>query len=67
MVGDGEEHEDEDDEEDESDGLGDGMGIVRVLPSTSEDEMAARTSAVDSLPQVRTFIYFFVNKKVPGI
>ncbi|XP_031785459.1 ankycorbin isoform X2 [Nasonia vitripennis] len=57
VVGDTEEHEDEDDEEDGSDGIGgadDETGIVRVLPSTSEEEMAARASAVDSLPQLQT-------------
>lgn len=54
-VGEAGEH-DEDEEEDEEDDReddSDGVGIVRVLPSTSEEEMAARTSAVDSLPQVK--------------
>lgn len=54
----GELDEDDEDDEEGSDGLGgaDDVGIVRVLPSTSEEEMGnIRTSAVDSLPQVTFF------------
>ncbi|XP_017765750.1 PREDICTED: ankycorbin, partial [Eufriesea mexicana] len=52
-IGEDAEHETEADDDNE-------MGVVRVLPSTSEEETsrvgvdATRTSAIDSLPQVQT-------------
>ncbi|XP_058799767.1 ankyrin repeat domain-containing protein 35 isoform X15 [Phymastichus coffea] len=56
--GGGDEDEDEDEDEEGSDGLGgasDEVGIVRVLPSTSEDDVIAkRASAVGVLPQLQT-------------
>lgn len=62
VVGDGtEEHEEDEDYLEEESGEDEGMGIVRVLPSTSEEEMMirARNSVVDSLPQVYDYTPFF--------
>lgn len=56
VVGDDNEEQDEDEDDlEEESGEEEGMGIVRVLPSTSEEEilMGARNSVVDTLPQVR--------------